>query len=130
VAATGDASQDLTVSPAEEEAISFEASLMMTRLLFLLFGDDAGLWERGAFTRFVHQRTARTAPTLVLSLHQLLVGGADRETNIVSALVESVTRLVVQELLEGVQQDFPGGRGRYDRLGDGQTGGRNGYERG
>jgi putative transposase len=52
------------------------------------------------------------------------------ETNIVSALVASVTRLVVQEMLEGEQQDFLGGRGRYDRRGDGQTAARNGYERG
>jgi hypothetical protein len=42
----------------------------------------------------------------------LLPGGVDRGTNIVSALVEAVTRLVVQELLEGEQQDFLGGRGR------------------
>src|SRR5215210_5552170 len=63
-------------------------------------------------------------------LQELLAGGADRETNIVSALVEIVTRLVVQELVEGEQRDFLGGRGRYDRRGEGQTGSRNGYERG
>ena len=48
--------------------------------------------------------------------------GVDHETNIVSALVETVTRLVVRELLEGEQRDFLGGRGRYDRRGDDQTG--------
>ena len=74
----------------------------------------------------------RVAPSVMAreQLHQLLVGGADRETNIVSALVETVTRLVVQELLEGEQQDFLGGRGRYDRRGEDQAGSRNGYERG
>ena len=41
----------------------------------------------------------------------LLAGGADRESNIVSALVETVTRLVVHELLEAEQSDFLGGRG-------------------
>jgi hypothetical protein len=35
-----------------------------------------------------------------------------RESNIVSALVGTVTRLVVQELVEAVQADFVGGRGR------------------
>jgi transposase-like protein len=60
----------------------------------------------------------------------LLAGGVDRDRNIVSALVETVTRLVVQELLEGEQQDFLGGRGRYDRRGGEQVGSRNGYERG
>jgi len=63
-------------------------------------------------------------------LQGLLAGGADRESNIVSALVETVSRLVVQELLEGEQRDFLGGRGRYDRRGEDQAGSRNGYERG
>ena len=60
----------------------------------------------------------------------MLAGGADRDSNIVSALVETVSRLVVQELLEGEQRDFLGGRGRYDRRVDDQTGSRNGYEGG
>jgi transposase-like protein len=63
-------------------------------------------------------------------LQGLLADGVDRESNIVSALVETVTRLVVQELLEGEQRDFLGGRGRYDRRHDDQAGSRNGYERG
>ena len=72
----------------------------------------------------------RVSPSVIAreQLRQLLVGGADRESNIVSALVETVTRQVVQELLEGEQQDFLGGRGRYDRRGEGQAGSRNGYE--
>jgi transposase-like protein len=63
-------------------------------------------------------------------LHELLAGGAGREANIVSALVETVTRLVVQELLEGEQADYLGGRDRYERRVGGQVGSRNGYERG
>ena len=34
-------------------------------------------------------------------LDRLLDGGADEGTNIISALVDTVTRLVVQQLLEG-----------------------------
>jgi transposase-like protein len=60
-------------------------------------------------------------------LQELLAGGADRGSNIVSALVETVTRVVVQELLEGEQADYLGGRGRYERRGEGQMGSRNGY---
>lgn len=71
VAATGDASQDLTVSAQDEDAISFEASLLLTRLLFLLFGDDAGLWERGSFTRFIHERTAEDGTDLGAQLQAL-----------------------------------------------------------
>lgn len=63
-------------------------------------------------------------------LAQLLHGDVEEETNIVSALVDTVTRLVVQELLEGEQGDFLGGRGRYAKRGDGQLGSRNGYEPG
>jgi putative transposase len=74
----------------------------------------------------------RVAPSVVAreELRQLLGGGVDREANIVSALVETVTRLVVQELLEAEQGDFLGGRGRYERRGPDQVGSRNGYERG
>jgi transposase-like protein len=63
-------------------------------------------------------------------LQRLLAGGADREANIVSALVETVTRLVVEELLEAEQADYLGGRGRYERRVEGQVGSRNGYESG
>jgi transposase-like protein len=63
-------------------------------------------------------------------LRELLTGGVGRGSNIVSALAEAVTRLVVQELLEGEQADYLGGRGRYERRGEGQSGSRNGYESG
>jgi hypothetical protein len=61
-------------------------------------------------------------------LQELLAGGVDGQMNIVSALVETVTRLMVQELVEGEQADYLGGRGRYERRGEGQIGSRNGYE--
>ena len=72
----------------------------------------------------------RVAPSVIAreELHRLFAGGADREVNIVSALVETVTRLVVEELLEAEQGEFLGGRGRYERRSDDQVGSRNGYE--
>jgi putative transposase len=74
----------------------------------------------------------RLPPSVIVreELEQLLRQGAQQETNIVSAFVEKVTRLVVQELLEGDQTDFLGGRGRYERRSGGQRGSRNGYQRG
>jgi transposase-like protein len=74
----------------------------------------------------------RVAPSVIAreQLQRLFDDGIDHERNIVSALVETVTRLVVQELLEGEQGEFLGGRGRYERRGDDQVGSRNGYERG
>ena len=44
--------------------------------------------------------------------------------------MDTVTRLVVQELLEAEQADYLGGRGRYERRGLDQRGSRNGYEPG
>ena len=72
----------------------------------------------------------RVAPSVIArqQLQELLSGGADRGSNVVSALVETVTRMVVQELLEGEQADYLGGRGRYQRRSEGQVGSRNGYE--
>jgi putative transposase len=71
----------------------------------------------------------RVAPSQIArqQLQELLAGGAECGSNIVSALVETVTRVVVQELLEGEQADYLGGRGRYERRGEGQMGSRNGY---
>jgi len=74
----------------------------------------------------------RVAPSVLARerLQALLAGGAEQETNIVSALVEAVSQMVVQELLEGEQADYLGGRGRYQRRDTGQVGWRNGYEPG
>jgi transposase-like protein len=63
-------------------------------------------------------------------LDRLLRAGVDDKTNIISALVDVVTRLVIQQLLEAEQSDFLGGRGRYERRGDDQRGSRNGYQPG
>ena len=52
----------------------------------------------------------RVAPSVITreQLLELLAGGVARETNMISTLVELVTRLVVQELVECEQADFPG----------------------
>jgi putative transposase len=74
----------------------------------------------------------RVPPSMLVreDLGRLLTGGVDDGSNIVSALVDTVTRLVVQELLEAEQADYLGGRGRYVRRGEDQRGARNGYEPG
>jgi len=74
----------------------------------------------------------RVAPSVIAGeqLRELLAGGVDRESNVISVLVETVTRLVVQQLLEAEQADYLGGRGRYERRVEGQVGSRNGYESG
>jgi hypothetical protein len=77
-------------------------------------------------------RPRRVAPSVTAheELQALLAGTVDRESDIVLALVETVTRLVVRELLEGEQRDLLCGCGRYDRRDDGQVGSHNGHEPG
>ena len=41
----------------DEELVVQETSMFLTRLLFLLFGDDAGLWEQDLFYRFILEHT-------------------------------------------------------------------------
>jgi hypothetical protein len=36
-----------------------EASILLPRLLFLMFGDDTGLWPRAAFQEFIESRTQK-----------------------------------------------------------------------
>lgn len=52
-----------------------DASVLMTRLLFLMFGDDTAMWEKGLFGEFVDTRTspdgADTGPQLAF-LFQIL----------------------------------------------------------
>lgn len=75
VAVLGDADADAGVgeeqplTPEEEDEREAQTSILMTRLLFLLYGDDAGLWERDLFYRWVEQET--TAASLGAQLAQL-----------------------------------------------------------
>lgn len=55
--------------PAVEDRKSQETSILMTRLLFLLYGDDANLWEADLFYRWVEEET--TPSSLGAQLNQL-----------------------------------------------------------
>lgn len=56
-------------NPDEEDRKSQETSILMTRLLFLLYGDDANLWEADLFYRWVEEET--TPSSLGAQLNQL-----------------------------------------------------------
>ena len=60
-AMVGDADEavgdEAPMSPEEEDELVQRASVFLTRLLFLLYGDDAGLWEEDLFYRFVLYET-------------------------------------------------------------------------
>lgn len=59
----------LTEDAADEDESVQRASMMLTRILFLLYGDDAGLWEADLFHRWVEQRT--DSDNLGAQLHSL-----------------------------------------------------------
>ena len=71
VALTGDADEDLVEDEDEEDDQSLIVSVMMTRLLFLMFGDDAGLWEKGLFDDFLKNRTEEDGSDLGSQLNAL-----------------------------------------------------------
>lgn len=48
---------DAPTTEADEDERTQRTSMYLTRLLFLLFGDDAGLWEQDLFYRFVLDHT-------------------------------------------------------------------------
>jgi hypothetical protein len=60
-----------------------EATILLTRLLFLMFGDDTGLWFRGQFWNFVTNRTQRDATDLgaqLIALFQALDTPGDKRS--------------------------------------------------
>lgn len=61
--------ETITKKEEEEDLKSQETSMLMTRLLFLLYGDDANLWEADLFYRWVDLET--TPSTLGPQLNQL-----------------------------------------------------------
>ena len=60
--------------------------LVMTRLLFLLFGDDTGIWERGLFQEFVLNRTVEDGSDLGAQLTALFAVLDQEESNRPAAL--------------------------------------------
>ena len=66
------------------------ASVLMTRILFLLFGDDTGMWSRDLFANFVEERTSDDGsdlgPQLSLLFQILDKKYADRTSNLDDAL--------------------------------------------
>lgn len=66
-----------------------EVSIFLVRLLFLLFGDDTGLWERGLFLEFIETRTNSDGSDLgsqLTSLFQTL----DRPAEVRSSLLDDL----------------------------------------
>lgn len=65
--------EDAPTDPEDEDVVTQQASVFLTRVLFLLYGDDAGLWEEDLFYRFVlHDTTANNLGSQLTALFQVL----------------------------------------------------------
>lgn len=65
--------EDAPTDPEEEDERVQRTSVWMTRLLFLMFGDDAGLWEEDLFYRFVlYDTTPENLGSQLNALFQVL----------------------------------------------------------
>ena len=71
--------QDAPQDPEEEDAKVQKTSILMTRLLFLLYGDDAGLWKADLFHSWVEfETTPSTLGGQIVQLFQVLNTPVDR----------------------------------------------------
>lgn len=77
------------ITAQQEDAQVQEASMFLTRLLFLLYGDDAGLWEEDLFYRFVlHDTSAENLGSQMQALFQVLNTREDRRKRIPESMAK------------------------------------------
>jgi hypothetical protein len=69
-----------------------DASILLVRLLFLMFGDDTGMWEKGLFAEFVDARTAPDGSDLGAQLAYLFQVLDKEETARPAAIDELLAR--------------------------------------
>ena len=91
-ALTGDADTESREDPGAEDEATLDASILLTHLLFLMFGDDAGLWETGLFHRFILERTAADGTDLKGQLEGLFEALDTPETARDKRMDETVAR--------------------------------------
>lgn len=63
---------DAPTNPEDENDDTELASILMTRLLFLMYGDDAGLWEEDLFYRWVESVSAKNLGPALDGLFEIL----------------------------------------------------------
>ena len=75
--------EDAPVDPEDEDWQVQKTSVFLTRILFLLYGDDAGLWEEDLFYRFVlHDTTGENLGARLNTLFQVLNTPASRRRRV------------------------------------------------
>ena len=63
--------EDAAQNAEDEDFRVQETSMFLTRILFLLFGDDAGIWELHLFTRFLRKHTREDGSDLGTQINAL-----------------------------------------------------------
>lgn len=87
---TGDADSADEADPDYEDDTVQQASMLLTRLLFLMYGDDAGLWEKGLFEEFIETRTQEDGSDLgaqIIALFSILNTPESRRSKHADALL-------------------------------------------
>lgn len=75
--------EDAPTDPEEEDWRVQKTSVFLTRVLFLLYGDDAGLWEEDLFYRFVlYDTTGDSLGAQLAQLFQVLNTPESRRRNV------------------------------------------------
>src|SRR5699024_9939343 len=64
--------EEAPINPEDEDDTTELASILMTRLLFLMYGDDAGLWEQDLFYRWVESVNSKNIGPALDGLFQVL----------------------------------------------------------
>lgn len=67
-----DVGDDAPTAPEDEDDDTELASILMTRLLFLMYGDDAGLWEQDLFYRWVDSVASKNLGPALDGLFEVL----------------------------------------------------------
>lgn len=67
-----DIGDEAPTTPEDEDDETERASVLMTRLLFLLYGDDAGLWEQDLFYRWIESVASKNIGPALDGLFELL----------------------------------------------------------
>lgn len=95
-----------------------DASILLVRLLFLMFGDDTGMWEKGLFAEFIDARTSPDGSDLGAQLAHLFQVLDKEETSRPAAIDELLARFpYVNGHLFSERIDIPAfDRGMRDEL--------------
>ena len=76
-------------NPEDEDAAVQQTSMYLTRLLFLMFGDDAGLWEQDIFYRFVLEHTnSENLGSQLAALFEVLNTPESRRTRVPASMAK------------------------------------------